>query len=132
MLATSDATIFGLVVFLVVAVAVVVAVATGLRGRDAYERIGGTGPVGERPPGADAAERDEEIRQLEQARRRRRELRAAAGVAERPDGPAPAAVDPELAEELRQLAQARNVRRARAGLEPLDVEAEVARRMPDG
>jgi hypothetical protein len=129
MLATSDAGIFGLVVFLVVAVGVVVAVATGLRGRDAYARIGGAGPVGERPPGADAAERDEEIRQLDEARRRRHERRAAIGA------PAPArepAIDLELAEELRQLAQARNVRRARAGLEPLDVEAEVVRRMRDG
>jgi hypothetical protein len=129
MLATSDATIFALVVFLVVAVGVLGAIAAGLRGRDAYGRIGGGGPRPERPPGAEAAERDEEIRQLEDARRRRLERRAAAGVPEPARAPA---IDLELADELRQLAQARNVRRARAGLEPLDVEAEVARRMREG
>jgi hypothetical protein len=128
MIASADVSIFGLVVLVVVAVGVVVAVAAGLRGPDAYGRIGGGGPAPERPPGAEAAERDEEIRQLAEARGRRRERRVAAGVAD----PVRTAVDPDLADELRQLAQARNVRRARAGLDPLDVEAEVARRMSDG
>ena len=38
-------------------------------------------------------------------------------------------VDPALREEIRQLVVARNERRARAGKEPLDVEAEIERQV---
>ena len=48
---------------------------------------------------------------------------------DRPD--APARQDPGLVEEVRQLAVARNERRARKGLEPLDVEAEVRRTLAE-
>jgi hypothetical protein len=37
--------------------------------------------------------------------------------------------DGELRDEIRQLVIARNHRRARKGLEPLDVEAEIAREL---
>jgi hypothetical protein len=118
MVATSDVAVFASVVFVAVGVGVVGAVVAGLRGRGAYDRIGGGGPdVGARPDGDAAAE----IAELEDALRRRR---AARGVEV-----APSPADPGLEDELRQLAQARNARRARAGLEPLDVEAEVARRI---
>ncbi|MCW2986334.1 MAG: hypothetical protein JWR63_3904, partial [Conexibacter sp.] len=39
------------------------------------------------------------------------------------------AADPALAAEVRDLVIARNARRARAGKEPLDVDAEVARQL---
>jgi hypothetical protein len=43
--------------------------------------------------------------------------------------PTPTAADAGLAAEIRELVIARNQRRARAGKPPLDVEAEVARRL---
>ena len=43
----------------------------------------------------------------------------------------PAARDEELRVEVRQLVVARNERRRRAGLEPLDVEAETDRQLAD-
>jgi hypothetical protein len=50
-----------------------------------------------------------------------------------PDGPAEplsrGADEAQLREEVRQLVVARNERRARQGEEPLDVEAEVERRL---
>jgi hypothetical protein len=85
-------------------------------------------------PRAPAAllERDEEVRQMleaRNARRRRRgepeldveaELARLTGLAE---------ADDELREEIRQLVVARNHRRARKGLQPLDVEAEIEREL---
>jgi hypothetical protein len=64
----------------------------------------------------------------------RAEEPAAAMAATAPEQPPPATdprlgAAPGLVEELRQLVVARNVRRGRRGLEPLDVEAEVARRL---
>jgi hypothetical protein len=79
------------------------------------------------------AERDEEIRQMieaRNARRRRRgepELDAAAEVA-RLSAPA---IDDELAAEIRDMVVARNHRRARRGEPPLDVEAEIARQIAE-
>jgi hypothetical protein len=85
-------------------------------------------------PRAPAAqlERDEEVRQMleaRNARRRRRgepELDMAAELARLT---ALAGADDELRDEVRQLVIARNHRRARKGLEPLDVEAEVQREL---
>jgi hypothetical protein len=85
-------------------------------------------------PRAPAAllERDEEVRQMleaRNARRRRRgepeldvetELARLTGLAD---------ADGELRDEIRQLVIARNHRRARKGLAPLDVEAEIAREL---
>ncbi len=79
--------------------------------------------------GAAIAERDEEIRQLLEARNARRERRGEAPVdvdAELARLTAPT-IDPELREEIRQLVVARNHRRVRAGKPPLDVEAEIER-----
>jgi hypothetical protein len=80
-----------------------------------------------------AGERDEEIRQMLQARNARRirqgkeplDMEAEMAALARP------AIDPGLAGEIRQLVVARNARRARQGKEPLDVEAEVERRLRD-
>jgi hypothetical protein len=133
---------FGIVLVVVVIVAAVVAIVTlGGFGR-AYDEIGRGGlslrdgsdlPAREPTPALAAGERDEEIRQMLQARNARRvrqgreplDIEAEMAALSRP------AVDPGLAAEVRQLVVARNARRARQGKEPLDVEAEVARRLRD-
>ena len=77
---------------------------------------------------ASPAEAREEIRQMLEAKSRRREARGEAPLdveaelAELTAGPS-GADDPALREEVRQLVVARNERRARQGKEPLDVEA---------
>jgi hypothetical protein len=85
---------------------------------------------------ASPAEAREEIRQLLEAKSRRREARGeepldveaelAALTSEAPGGR-----DPALREEVRQLVIARNERRLRQGKEPLDVETEVERQLRD-
>ena len=104
---------------------------------DAWDQIGrgGTSMIEHRSPEYDTdAERDEELRQMIEARNRRRvsrgldaqdvdaELRGLKQAA----GAAPAA-DPELEAEVRAHVEARNARRIRAGEQPLDVESEVQR-----
>jgi hypothetical protein len=77
------------------------------------------------------AERDDEIRQMleaRNARRRRRgepELEVEAELA-RLTTPA---IDDELRAEIRDLVHARNHRRARQGKPPLDVETEIERQI---
>lgn len=86
------------------------------------------------PTGAAAVrERDDEIRQMLEARNRRRVAR----------GQEPLDVEAELAEltrpkvdrqlllEIRELVESRNRRLIRQGKEPLDVDAEVERRLRD-
>lgn len=134
---------FGIVLVVVVVIAVLVAVANWLApGDSAYDHIGRGGlslrdgsdaPVREAPPALAAAERDEEIRQMLEARNARRlrqgkeplDVEAEARALDRP------AVDAGIAAEVRQLVLARNTRRIRQGKAPLDVEAEVARRLKD-
>jgi hypothetical protein len=87
-------------------------------------------------PRAPAAqlERDEEVRQMLQARNARRRRR---GEPERDieaelarlTALANADADGDLRDEIRQLVIARNHRRARKGLAPLDVETEIAREL---
>jgi hypothetical protein len=88
-------------------------------------------PVREPSTGSSGAprERDEEIRQMLEARNARRIRRGEAPVdieqeRSRLTGPA---IDPQLREEIRDLVKARNYRRTRAGKPPLDVEAEIER-----
>jgi hypothetical protein len=74
-------------------------------------------------------ERDLEIRQMLEARNRRRARRGEAPIdveleLRRLTAPA---IDTELREEIRQLVIARNHRRARRGKPPLDVDAEIER-----
>ena len=79
------------------------------------------------------AVRDDEIRQMLEARNERRvrrgqeplDVEAELARLSRP------AIDPALAAEVRQLVQARNARRVRRGEEPLDVEAEVQRALDE-
>jgi hypothetical protein len=121
---------FGIVVFAVVALAVVVGLLS-LRGHgSSYDAIGGT------PSAAAGDDRDAEIRQLVAARNARRERRGespldvAQEIARLGAAPGASAVtDPELRAEVRALVEARNARRVRAGEEPLDVETEIAREL---
>jgi hypothetical protein len=98
------------------------------------------------PPGSpmDRAQRQQEIRQMLQARSERLvraggqplDIDAEIALLEVPGAGAPGKHDPELVQEVRQLVTARNERRVRTGDEPLDVEAEIARTLdeldPDG
>jgi hypothetical protein len=136
---------FGIVLFVVVGIGVVVAIATLFgRGR-LYDEIGRGGlSIGEdrdmRPRAAEpapvsAAEREDEIRQMLAARNALREARGEQPVdveeelreLTRPS----AARDPEILEEVRTLVEARNARRIARGEEPLDVEAEIERQLRD-
>jgi hypothetical protein len=85
---------------------------------------------------ASAAETQEEIRQMLEAKSRRREARGEAPLdveaeLEALTSAAPGPGDPALRDEVRQLVIARNERRLRQGKEPLDVEAEVDRQLRD-
>jgi hypothetical protein len=131
---------FGVVLVVVVVLAAIVAVIAIAGSGRVYDQIGRGGlslrdgsdrPARAPVPGVAAGERDEEIRQMLEARNARRlrqgrdplDIDAEMAALRRPT------VDPGLALEIRQLVGARNARRVRQGKEPLDVEAEVARRL---
>jgi hypothetical protein len=133
---------FGIVLVVVVVLAAIVAIVTLAGFGRAYDQIGRGGlslrdgsdrPAREATPAMAVGERDEEIRQMLEARNARRirqgkeplDVEAELAALARP------AIDPGLAGEIRDLVVARNARRARQGKEPLDVEAEVARRLRD-
>jgi hypothetical protein len=120
----------------------------------AYDRIGAGGISREgdhgagQPEVADSqaaqAEREREIRQMLSARSERlvrsgqppldvdAELARLLAGAPAADGEqAQRTRDPELLGEVRQLVLARNERRVRQGLEPLDVDGEVARTLDE-
>ena len=85
---------------------------------------------------ASAAETQEEIRQMLEAKSRRREARGETPLdveaeLEALTSAAPGPGDPALRDEVRQLVIARNERRLRQGKEPLDVEAEIDRQLRD-
>jgi hypothetical protein len=85
-------------------------------------------------PRAPAAghQRDEEVRQMLEARNARRRRRGEPEVdvdAELARLTTLADADEDLRDEIRQLVIARNHRRARKGLAPLDVETEIAREL---
>lgn len=117
----------------------------GLPGED--EMPGGGSPFAEGAPDYHSmalgptlqqAEREQEIRQMLQARSERRERRGEpaldidAEVARLTAAqPASPGHDPGIAEEVLQLVVARNERRERQGLEPLDIEAEVQRTLAE-
>ena len=132
---------FGIVIFAVVGISVVLAIVSlFFRGR-AYDQIGRGGIGDDREIGSptpqggavDLGERDDEIRQMLAARNARHAARGEEALdveAELARLTAPA-VDPALREEIRELVIARNSRREAKGQPPLDVDAEVERRLQD-
>ena len=136
---------FGVVIFVVVGLSAVIALISLFGRSRLYDDIGRGGlSIGEdrdmRPDGAggqpvSAAERDDDIRQMLEARNARRAAQGRPTVdveAELAELTKPAAAtDPEILEEVRQLVEARNARRIARGLEPLDVEAEIERQLRD-
>jgi hypothetical protein len=128
---------FGTVVWIVGIAGVVVAVVALLASRRTWQDFGKDGLLMDsevpRPAGGQPAspnqERDEEIRQMLQARNARRIRRGEQPIdVEEELGRLTAPmVDPELRKEIRDLVIARNYRRTRAGKPALDVDAEVER-----
>jgi hypothetical protein len=136
---------FGTVIFVVVGLAAVIAVVTLFGRSRLYDDIGRGGlSIGEDRDTRDAAraggptsaaEREDDIRQMLEARNARRAAQGRPTVdveAELAQLTRPAAAsDLEILEEVRTLVHARNARRIARGLEPLDVEAEIARQLRD-
>lgn len=126
---------FGTIVWVVAIVGAVVAIFTLVGTGRTYRQIGGDGLA--RDARADSpAVRDEEIRQMLEARSARRERRGEAPLDVEAeiaalDRPPPGGVDDELRDEIREHVVARNARRVRAGEDPLDVEEEIERRIRD-
>ena len=139
----------GIVIFVVVGVGAVIAVISLFGRSRLYDDIGrgglsigedrdlrparGGGPA--HPAPVSAAERDEDIRQMLEARNARRAAQGRPTVdveQELAELTRPAAAsDPEILEEVRTLVEARNARRIARGQEPLDVEAEIERQLRD-
>jgi hypothetical protein len=132
---------FELVIWIVCGLGIVIAVLALVGSGQTWESFGRNRLVMDRelrrppPPGSAAAldERDDEIRQLLEARNARRARRGEAPIdveAEFRRLTAPQ-LDDELRAEIRDLVVARNHRRIRAGKPPLDVEAEIERQIAD-
>lgn len=136
---------FSIVIFGVVILATLIGVATLGSSRRAFDQIGANGlndgsdrPAHEPSSGAAfTAMRDEEARQMLQARNARRirqgkePLDVERELARLVSAPVPAGADAQLAGEVRDLVLARNRRRVKQGKEPLDVDAEVARQLSE-
>jgi hypothetical protein len=140
---------FTLVVVGAVVLFVLVGVGSFLAGGSLYDKIGEGGLSTEGPgdPGAPAAnsplaqaEREQEIRQMLQARSDRQVRRGGEALdidaemrllAQPMGGPSAGRHDAGLTEEVRQLVMARNERRVRSGEEPMDVESEVQRTLDE-
>jgi hypothetical protein len=128
---------FGTVLWVVCITGLVIALVALISSRKTWEDYGKHGllldsEISRGPAAGSAAslrERDEEIRQMLEARNARRlrrgerplDVELELGRLTEPQ------IDPELRSEIRDLVVARNFRRTRAGKPPLDVEAEVER-----
>jgi hypothetical protein len=137
---------FWIVLVVVVAGASIVAVITFAISDKTYAQIGRGGlslrdgsdrPASEPLSGAGFdAVRDDEIRQMLEARNERRARRGEPPLDVEAElaalvRPAATVADPALVAEIRELVIARNERRVRMGKEALDVDAEVARQLRD-
>jgi hypothetical protein len=139
---------FTLVVVGAVVLFVLVGIGSFLAGGSLYDKIGegglsmgGSGSGGPPPNSPLArAEREQEIRQMLQARSDRQvrqggaalDIDAELALLEEPtDGTPVGKHDIGLTEEVRQLVTARNERRIRSGEEPMDVESEVLRTLDE-
>jgi hypothetical protein len=142
---------FGTVLLLVVLVALPIAAVLFAGAFGLLEQLGRGGlaidyvpapPVPPLPTVASKLEREEEIRQLVQARHDRQLARGEQPVDVESEvrrlleidvdaGPVEARQDAALRDEVRQLVIARNERRISRGEPPVDVEAEVERQLRD-
>jgi hypothetical protein len=128
---------FGTVLWVVCIGALIIALVAFVSSHKTWEDFGKGGLLMESdvrrsdPPAsaASVAERDEEIRQMLEARNARRIRRGEQPVDVEEELARLTAphIDPELRGEIRSLVIARNARRARRGKPPLDVDAEVER-----
>jgi hypothetical protein len=128
---------FGAILIVVSVVAALVAAASYWGSGRIYSGLGREGGLDMRrdPPAVaeGSAEAREEIRQMLEAKSRRRQARGEepldvdAELASLTQGPGYR--DASLRDEVRQLVIARNERRSRRGQEPVDVEAEVERQL---
>jgi hypothetical protein len=124
---------FNVVIWVVCILALVIALGALIASRKTWEDFGKGQFVMDRDESragsrATMSERDDEIRQMLEARNARRARRGETPIdVDQELARLTAPVDPELREEIRQLVVARNHRRARAGKPPLDVEAEIER-----
>jgi hypothetical protein len=127
---------FNTVLWVVCIVAVVVALAALISTRTTWQDFGKNGLLMDSElkaaPSSSSSpdqERDEEIRQMMEARNARRLRRGEEplDVEQEIARLTPQKLDPELQSEIRDLVKARNYRRVRAGKPPLDIEAEVQR-----
>jgi hypothetical protein len=134
---------FGTVLWIVCAVAAIVALAMLITSGETWNEYGKRGllldrdlPRGPAPGSpAGAAERDGEIRSMLEARNARRRRRGEAPIDVEQElrrlTTGPPQIDSALRGEIRDLVVARNHRRVRAGKPPLDVESEIAREIRD-
>ena len=133
---------FGYVLFAVVIVGAIIAVATFFMSGEAYDQIGKGGffvdeDAARRGAGGsgsvNVAERDMEIRQMLEARNARRVAagKAPVDVEEELARLVAPNIDAQLREEIRDHVVARNARRIRKGQEPFDVDAEVERQIAE-
>jgi hypothetical protein len=128
---------FGIILIAVSVVAVLAAAVSYWGSGRIYSGLGSSDlEMRREEPTASPAEQREEIRQMLEAKSRRREARGEAPLDIEAElasliSSSPGAGDPALREEVRQLVIARNERRARQGKEPLDVEAEIDRQLRD-
>jgi hypothetical protein len=132
---------FGTVVVVVCGVGIAGAIATLLLNRRTWEEYGRSHMLLDTEPsrpapggsGAELVERDEEVRQMLEARnaRRRRRGEPEVDVEQELARLTAPRIDAELRAEIRDMVIARNHRRARQGKPELDVEAEVARQIAD-
>lgn len=129
---------FNTVLWVVCIVAAVVALAALISTRKTWQDFGKNGllmdsELKSRPSSAPSPdqERDEEIRQMMEARNARRIRRGEEplDVEKEIARLTPPKIDAELHGEIRDLVKARNYRRVRAGKPPLDIEAEVQREL---
>jgi hypothetical protein len=132
---------FGIVLYVVVGVGLIVAVFAASGVGKLYDQIGhgefsindgSDRPAFERSGAAEPAGiRDEEIRQMLEARNAVRAERGKPAIDVEAEMAALArpAVDQELLDEVRALVEIRNLRRIKKGEPPLDVEAEIARQL---
>jgi hypothetical protein len=127
---------FGTILISVSILAVLVAAVSYWGSGRIYSGLGQSDLEMRREEPASPAEAQEEIRQMLEAKSRRREARGEAPLdieaelTELTSG-TPGPGDPALREEVRQLVVARNERRLRQGKEPLDVDAEIDRQLRD-